>query len=304
MNNQLIRFDWAIKHLLRDKQNFDVLEGFLCALLEDNSIRIIELLDSESNQEEETDKFNRVDILVEDDQKRRFIIEVQNTRESDYLERLLYGASKTIVENLRLGNPYKNVVKVISVSILYFNLGRGDDYLYHGSTNFIGMNTGEPLIVKEKVVNTIDFSPKITFEEKRIFPEYYLIQVEKYQNVIQKAIDEWIYMFKNNEIKAGSQSKNIEKAEQKLKEINMPAEEKQAYKKYLDGVAREKDRIETAKEQGVKEGMKKGIEKGILQEKIDVILNGFKAEISIGTLAQLVKLTEEEVEVILKENGF
>jgi hypothetical protein len=25
----LIRFDWAVKKLLRDKANFDVLEGFL-----------------------------------------------------------------------------------------------------------------------------------------------------------------------------------------------------------------------------------------------------------------------------------
>ena len=31
-DSKLIRFDWAIKTVLRDKANFDVLEGFLSAL--------------------------------------------------------------------------------------------------------------------------------------------------------------------------------------------------------------------------------------------------------------------------------
>jgi hypothetical protein len=29
----LVSFDWAIKYLLRDQANFDILEGFLTALL-------------------------------------------------------------------------------------------------------------------------------------------------------------------------------------------------------------------------------------------------------------------------------
>jgi hypothetical protein len=61
---QLIRFDWAIKSLLRDKANFDILEGFLSALLEDDSIEIIELLGEEGQQSDESEKFNRVDILT------------------------------------------------------------------------------------------------------------------------------------------------------------------------------------------------------------------------------------------------
>ena len=65
MNDELqdkyIRFDWAIKRLLRQKANFDVLEGFLTVFLGEK-INIIEILESESNQQSATDKFNRVDI--------------------------------------------------------------------------------------------------------------------------------------------------------------------------------------------------------------------------------------------------
>jgi predicted transposase/invertase (TIGR01784 family) len=130
-SQRLVRFDWAMKNLLRNKANFDVLEGFLSALFEDDSLTILKLLESESNQEDESDKFNRVDLLVEDGEGRKIIIEIQNTREVDYLERIVYGASKLIVENLNLGEAYASIQKVISVSILYFNLGKGEDYLYH-----------------------------------------------------------------------------------------------------------------------------------------------------------------------------
>ena len=64
MNSRnLIRFDWAIKRLLRNKADFSVLEGFLSELLKDE-ISIQTILESESNQRIDSDKFNRVDILV------------------------------------------------------------------------------------------------------------------------------------------------------------------------------------------------------------------------------------------------
>lgn len=47
--DRYIRFDWAAKRLLRNKANFGVLEGFLTVLLGEN-IRILEILESESNQ--------------------------------------------------------------------------------------------------------------------------------------------------------------------------------------------------------------------------------------------------------------
>ena len=59
----LIRFDWAIKKLLRSKANFGILEGFLSVLLK-TQIKIHKILESEGNKETVTDKFNRLDILV------------------------------------------------------------------------------------------------------------------------------------------------------------------------------------------------------------------------------------------------
>ena len=46
MQDKYIRFDWAIKRLLRQKANFDVLEGFLTVFIGER-ITIVELLESE-----------------------------------------------------------------------------------------------------------------------------------------------------------------------------------------------------------------------------------------------------------------
>ncbi len=294
MSKKLIRFDWAMKTILRDKANFDVLEGFLSALLEDDDIKILHILESESNQPDEGDKFNRVDLLVEDHQKRKIFIEIQNTREADYLERILFGASKIVVEHQDLGEDFKNISKVISISILYFNLGTGDDYLYSGITEFRGMNTGTPLIFKKRIETIENFQPKYQFVEKKIFPEYYLITVERYKNIVRKKIDEWVYIFKNNEVKEGSISKNIDKAERKLAELNMTPQERKIYEKYLINLMRDRDAINTAKEEGKDEGIKEGKIEG----KIEVARQMKQKNMDFSLISELTGLTIKEIEKI------
>ena len=141
MSKKLISFDWAIKRLLRNKANFVVLEGFLSELLFDN-IKIEQVLESESNraanrQETDDDKYNRVDILTKNSKNELIIIEIQSTYEIDraanrYFHRMAYGVSKSISENLKKRQKYSEIKKVISINIVYFDLGQGQDYIYKG----------------------------------------------------------------------------------------------------------------------------------------------------------------------------
>ena len=260
---RLIRFDWAMKNILRDKANFDILEGFLTSLLK-KEIIVEQILESESNQEMEKQKFNRVDILVRDKDNEHIIIEVQAETESDYLERLLFGTCKTVVDNLQMGEPYKEIKKVISISIMYFNLGTGEDYLYHGRTEFKGVHTGETLVVRQvknitdennRAVRTVEVKPNI-------YPEYYLIELERFKDVVKEDVDEWVYFFKHEKIEDSFRSKNIQKARGKLNLLKMSMEERKAYEKYLMLLASERDAIETAKAEGEVIGMEKGREEG------------------------------------------
>ena len=201
--NKLIRFDWAIKNILRNKSNFGILEGFLSELLKEN-IKITKILESEANQESKTDKFNRVDLLVENSKSELIIVEVQNSTELDYLHRLLYGSSKVISENLNLGESYSSIKKVISVSIVYFDLGHGKDYVYKGTTNFEGIHKKDKLELSQdqkKLFGDINV--------EQIFPEYYLLKVKKFDNRTKDTLDEWIFFLKNEEIKDSFKAKGL-----------------------------------------------------------------------------------------------
>ena len=142
--NNYIRFDWAMKRLLRDKANYAVLEGLMTTLL-GQEMKIQKLLESESNQESEFDKANRVDILAENDKGELFIIEIQNNNEYAYFQRMLFGTSKLVTEYINRGEGYENIRKIYSINIVYFNLGNGTDVVYHGKTEFRGIHNGELL---------------------------------------------------------------------------------------------------------------------------------------------------------------
>jgi predicted transposase/invertase (TIGR01784 family) len=173
MAKKLVRFDWAMKKMLRHKANFDILEGFLSELLEED-ITIKQILDSESNKETEDDKYSRVDILVENSKDELVIIEVQNSKEYDYFHRMLFGAAKAITEHIKEGQPYAEVKKVISITIAYFDLGQGKDYVYHGTTVFKGIHKHDILTLADK---QMELYKKSNIHE--IFPEFWVIKVGK-----------------------------------------------------------------------------------------------------------------------------
>ncbi|MCP4344060.1 MAG: hypothetical protein GY795_00860 [Desulfobacterales bacterium] len=253
-SQRVVRFDWAIKNILRDKSNFDILEGFLSALLNEE-IQVVELLESEADQESGRQKYNRVDILVRDSRERVMIIKIQNEHESDYIERLLFGTCKVIVDHMKLGRPYKEITKVISVSILYFNLGSGDDYVYYGSTQFAGIHTGTPLTVRKRFTTSHGrYFLRERDIEKEIFPEYYMIHTERFQDEVKADLDEWIYMLKNEHVPDDFKSRNIDRAREKLDVLKMSEEKRKQYEKYLMSIPVEKDILETAEAKGYMKG--------------------------------------------------
>ncbi len=224
---QLIRFDWAMKKMLRHKANFDILEGFLSELLAE-SIKIKHVLDSESNKETENDKHNRVDILVENSKNELVIIEIQNSKEYDYFHRILFGTSKAITEHIKEGEAYATIKKVISVTIAYFDLGQGEDYVYHGTTNFKGIHKGDILNLAERQKQLYQKD-----NPSQIFPEYYLIKVSKFGNRVKDKLDEWIYFLKNGEVKESFTAQGLSEAKEKLDEMQLSEADRKTYQRYL-----------------------------------------------------------------------
>jgi hypothetical protein len=249
MLKPLISFDWAVKRLLRNKANFGILEGFMSELLKQD-IKIERILESESNQENEAEKFNRVDILAEDANKQLIIIELQNTREYDYFQRMLFGVSKAITEHVNVGEEYLNIRKVYSVNIVYFDLGQGSDYIYHGLTHFTGVHTREELMLSAR---QRDLFMKNTPGE--LLPEYYVVKVNQFDNIAKDTLDEWVFYLKNGEIKEGSRAKGLAEVQEKLKTDRMDKTERAVYLRHLNNLSHEKSMLFSARYDGKADGI-------------------------------------------------
>lgn len=299
MAKKHIRFDWAAKKMLRDKKNFDILEGFLSELLKEDII-IEGLCESESNQEEEGDKFNRVDLFAENSKGEHIIIEIQNTRELDYLMRMLFGTSKAITEYLLEGDPYARINKVIAISIVYFGLGKGDDYIYVGQTKFTGLHSKKELELT-KAQKDLLRQPTI----HQAYPEYYLIQTTRFKNVINEPLDEWIYFLKNNEVLESFKAKGMGAVREKLAVSNLPDDDRRKYNKFLDNLHWEASVAETAKieeAERIAEKIEEAENKAKKEKAIEIAIQLIKLNLPSDQISMATGLSEKEIEQLRKDS--
>ena len=309
MKRKLITFDWAIKRLLRSKANFGILEGFLSELLKED-IAILEVLESESNKTYHADKFNRVDLKVRNSKEEIIIIEIQYDREYDYLQRIFYGVSKTAIEYMEAGSAYAGITKVISINILYFDLGSGKDYIYKGTTNFIGLHQHDRLELNEKQQQLFQ---KSTIES--LYPEYYLIKINRFNDIAKDTLDEWIYFLKNEEIKESFSAKGLKEAEEKLSIMKLPEEEQKAYEHYQEDLHYQASMFESSFGDGYSEGKAEGKAEGKTEGKTEGMVEGMnkatkgiafklaKTGATIETIAEVTGLTATDIKQLLQEGS-
>ena len=297
---RLVTFDWAMKRLLRSKANFDILEGFLTELLGYN-IKIIEILESETNKERSRDKYSRLDLKCKNHKGEYIIIEVQYQREIDFLQRILFGIVKTIADHLTEGQDYFNVVKVISVAIVYFDLGHGTDYVYHGTTKFKGLHKNEEL-----TLNALQREYLQKELPSDVFPEIYIIKVNNFNDVARNNLDEWIYFLKNERIQDNFKAKGLKKAIKSLDILKMTDKERKEYDAYLADLRYQGSMARSTygigKFEGHKEGRKEGIEEGAIQKAEKVALNMLSDGFAIDKVAKYTGLTLEQIQALNNKN--
>lgn len=308
LKDRYIRFDWAIKRLLRQKANFDVLEGFLTVFIGEE-VKIVEILESEGNQQTPDDKFNRVDIKARNSKGEIILVEVQNTSELYYLERILYGVAKAITEHIHLGDTYKEVKKVYSISILYFDIGKGADYLYVGQNKFIGVHTNDQLVITAKEKGAL-----VQKSPAEIFPEYILVRVNEFDKVAVTPLEEWVAYLKSGVIKENTTAPGLQEARKKLQYYSMTDAERYAYDEHINAVMIQNDVLGNAREEGLAEGRAEGLTQGRAEgltqgraeglaegraeAKKDIVKSMLSNGLSVEQAAKYSGLTVEEVESI------
>ena len=287
MAKKLVRFDWAIKKLLRHKANFTILEGFLTELLK-FEVKIVNVLEGEGNKEATDDKYNRVDILVKTTGGELMLVEVQNESQVDYFQRMVFGVSKLITEYIKEGELYSQIKKVYSINIVYFGLGQGTDYVYIYDGNFIGMHNGD--ILRPTLTQKKEF--KID-QVKDIFPKYYVLKVNNFDDVAKDTLDEWVYFLKNSEVKESFKAKGLQEASEKLKEETLTEDEKIAYRRFQESRRIERSEIETA----LKEGREEGREK----RDVEIVLKMHNKGLDKSQIAEITELEIAKIEEIIKK---
>jgi predicted transposase/invertase (TIGR01784 family) len=228
----LISFEYALKHLLRNKVNYDVVEGFLSELLKfDIKVRNIE--ENESNRKVAHDdyyNYNRVDVLAEDTDGSLISIELQFDVEIDFVDRMLHKRGKVIAGHMRQDDNYPDIKKVYSINMIYFDLGKGTDYIYRGTTKFKGLHTEDELQLSEQKQKMFAGG-----YHGDIHPEYWILKITAFDDVVRDTLDEWIYFLRHNEIKDSFKAKGLARAKELLDIEKLTREEYGEYE-YLQDV--------------------------------------------------------------------
>ena len=278
-----------MKKLLRQKANFGILEGFLSVLLKE-AIKIKSITDPEANKGEEILKINRVDILVEDEQHRLMAVELQYNREVDYFYRMLFATSKASIDHIKKGYDYSVIKKVYSINLLYFELGQGKDYVYHGKNEFTGIHLGDTLQLSKPQ------KEKFLYDEVyEIYREYYVIKINSFNDIAKDSLDEWIYFFKHSKVPANFKAQGLKEVQAKMKVERLSSAEKKAYEQYQLNLISERNVIETATMEGRAEGEAIGIQLTLQ------IIRLFNEKEPIEAIAQKVEKSTDFVKKVLQE---
>jgi predicted transposase/invertase (TIGR01784 family) len=286
MEKPLISFDYAIKYLLKDKGDYEIVEGFISALLTSEGykpIKIRALLDGESNKESKHLKRSIADVIVEDDQGNNYIVEIDRAYTELFLQKAVFNTSRLIVDNLGANQDYLQIKKVFHINLLYFPFENTKVPLHHGKVIFHEIDNKHAIDI-----HLIDRGMQI-FDSHNIFPEYFLISIPLFDDVIKAEIDEWLYLMKHSEVKDNFKSPYMKKAAERLSILKMSNQEREVYDSYVMDSMKGRDYLISAEA------------KGASNKAIEIARAMLLEGDSIEKIAKITGLSIEEIEKLLKK---
>ena len=256
----LVSFDAAIKYLLKNKGDFQIIEGFISALLKAfgySAVKIKALLDSESNKEQDKLKRSIADLVVEDEQDNKYIVEIDRAYTSTFLYKACFNTSRLVVNSLSAQENYSTIKKIFHVNLLYFVPKNMEQPLYHGKTLFKGLGDSGPVDI-----HISDLGGRI-FDAHHVLPEYFVISIPSFNDVIKQEIDEWLYVMKHSAVREDFHSPYMSQVADRLSVLKLTSEERALYYQERFAAFKARDYLTSAEERGREEGMQKGIKKGM-----------------------------------------
>ena len=294
IDKPLISFDYAIKYLLKDKGDYEIVEGFISALLKSQGykdVKIVALLDTESNKEEKKSRRSLADLIVEDEENHKYIIEIERNLQHSFIHKACFNTSRLIVDNLAERIDFTEIVKVFHISILYFPVGNGP--VHHGQTIIRDIESNERLTVHIKDPDT-----GVVVDATGILPEYFFISIPLFNDRLEKEIDDWLYVMKHDAVPTTFHSPYMQKVADKLSILKMTPEERDSYYYYLKQVYTDRDELQAAEAKGRDEGREEERQKN-LEEKKNIARNLLKMGIDAEAVSKATSLSIEEIQTLI-----
>ncbi|AFB29030.1 RpnC/YadD family protein [Rickettsia rickettsii] len=169
---------------------------------------------------------------------------------------------------------------------MYFPFDNMKAPLYHGKTIFREVDKKHPM-----KFSLGDMRGKI-FDLYNVFPEYVVISVPLFNDVIRDELDEWLYVVKHSEVKKDFKSPYMKKVAKRLDILKMTPKEQIIYHAYMNRSYKERDYIVSAEEKGREQGMAKGIKEGRKK--------GKQAGIQEGEVTKSIKIATK---MLMKKNS-
>jgi hypothetical protein len=284
MEKPLISFDFAIKYLLKNKGDYDIIEGFISALFASQGyppIKINALLDTESNKEELELKKSIADLVVEDGEGNKYIVEIERAYTPNFMHKACFNSSRLVVDGIYGSQDYTTIKKIFHISLLYFSTKGMQKPIYHGKTIVHEVDTKHPVDV------SIANEGLVIFNTPNVFPEYFFISVPMFDDVINTEIDEWLYVMKHSEIKQSFKSPYMAKVAERLAVIKMSAEERNEYIYYQKQSVHSQDILQAAETKGRAEGR--------FKEKVEIALNLLRQNLPLDVISSATGLSKDEL---------
>ena len=205
-----------------------------------------------------------------------------------------------------MGDPFEKIRKVYSINIVYFSLGQGKDYAYKGSTRFISLHDQtEELKLSEAQRKAFGCD-----SPSDIFPEYYLLRVDKFDQIAETPLDEWISFLKTGDIPVTATAPGLSEARERLRIDSLDDAERKVYYRMMENLRYQRSVIETGRfegrlegrEEGWAEGRAEGLEKGraegLAEGKLLIAANLKTLGLTTEQIAAATGLTKDEIDRI------
>jgi predicted transposase/invertase (TIGR01784 family) len=125
----------------------------------------------------------------------------------------------------------------------------------------------------------------------KIYPEYYIIKVNQFDEVAKNTLDEWVNFLKKEEVSEHTKAKGLKEAKEKLDVLKLSKEEKKEYDSFISNW---RD-TESAMISNFIAGELQGEKTGELKSKREMAKKCLAEGMSMETIMKITGLPEDEV---------